>query len=161
MTPDTKQHGILPTTTRNFSWQYWIYFISLLTPCNARVSALTIVKESENGRLVWFWKRSVRWCAFSWRIRDKNCHIIGVSRATVSIVMSSFTNHGKPTLAKRNSGRKSTLTKEIVVHWEGLFRKFTQLLQHRWQDRRTEYSSWRFCFHKNCPTWASQIQNPR
>jgi hypothetical protein len=25
---------------------------------------------------------------------------------------------------------------------------------------RTEYSSWRPCFHKNCPTWASQIQHP-
>jgi hypothetical protein len=35
------------------------------------------VKESENGRLVRFWKRSDRWCAFSWSICDKNCHIIG------------------------------------------------------------------------------------
>jgi hypothetical protein len=34
-------------------------------------------------------------------------------------------------------------------------------LQHRWQDSRTEYSSWRPCFHKNCPKWASQIQYPR
>jgi hypothetical protein len=28
---------------------------------------------------------------------------------------------------------------EAVVHWEGLFRKITQLLQHRWQDSRTEF----------------------
>jgi transposase len=36
--------------------------------------------------------------------------LLGVSRATVSEVMSAFTNHGKTTSAKRNSGRKSTLT---------------------------------------------------
>jgi transposase len=35
---------------------------------------------------------------------------LGVSRATVSEVMSAYTNHGKTTSAKRNSGQKSTLT---------------------------------------------------
>jgi hypothetical protein len=34
------------------------------------------VKESENGRVDRFLKRTDRWCAFSWRIRDKTCHII-------------------------------------------------------------------------------------
>jgi hypothetical protein len=29
---------------------------------------------------------------------------------------------------------------DIVVYWEGLFRKITELLQHRWQDSRTEYA---------------------
>jgi transposase len=33
-----------------------------------------------------------------------------VSTATVSEVTSAYTNHGKTTSAKRNSGRKSTLT---------------------------------------------------
>jgi hypothetical protein len=33
------------------------------------------VKESENRRLVRFSKRTDRWCAFSWSICDKNCHI--------------------------------------------------------------------------------------
>jgi transposase len=36
--------------------------------------------------------------------------LLGVSRATVSKVMSAYTNHGKTTSAKRNSGLKSTLT---------------------------------------------------
>jgi transposase len=40
----------------------------------------------------------------------KTATLLGVSRATVSKVMSAYTNHGKTTSAKRNSGRKSTLT---------------------------------------------------
>jgi transposase len=39
-----------------------------------------------------------------------------VSRATVSKVMSEYTNNGKTSSAKRNSGRKSTLTERVVVH---------------------------------------------
>jgi hypothetical protein len=31
---------------------------------------------SENGRLIRFWKRTDRWCAFSWNICDKNCYIV-------------------------------------------------------------------------------------
>jgi transposase len=34
--------------------------------------------------------------------------LLGVSRATVCKVMSAYTNHGKATSAKRNTGRKST-----------------------------------------------------
>jgi hypothetical protein len=34
------------------------------------------VKELETGRLVRFWKRTNRLCAFSWSICDKSCHII-------------------------------------------------------------------------------------
>jgi transposase len=40
----------------------------------------------------------------------KTVTLFGVSRATVSEVTSAYTNHGKTTSAKRNSGRKSTLT---------------------------------------------------
>jgi transposase len=40
----------------------------------------------------------------------KTATLLGVSRATVSKVMSAYTNHGKIAPAKRNSGRKSTLT---------------------------------------------------
>jgi predicted transcriptional regulator len=36
--------------------------------------------------------------------------LLGISRATVSKVMSAYTNHGKTLSAKRNSARKSTLT---------------------------------------------------
>jgi transposase len=42
--------------------------------------------------------------------------LLGVLRATVSKFMSAYTNHGETTSAKGNSGRKSTLQKEIVVH---------------------------------------------
>jgi transposase len=39
----------------------------------------------------------------------KTATLLGVSRATVSKVVSAYTNHGN-TSAKRNSGKKSTLT---------------------------------------------------
>jgi transposase len=45
----------------------------------------------------------------------KTATLLGVSRATVSRVILAYTNRGK-TSAKRNSGRESTLTKEIIVH---------------------------------------------
>jgi hypothetical protein len=40
----------------------------------------------------------------------KTAILLGAWRATVSKVMSEYTNHGKTTSAKGNSGRKSTLT---------------------------------------------------
>jgi transposase len=40
----------------------------------------------------------------------KTAALLGVLRATASKVMSAYTNHGKTTSAKRNNGRKSTLT---------------------------------------------------
>jgi transposase len=39
----------------------------------------------------------------------KSATLLGVSRATVSKVLSAHTNHGKTTSAKRNGARKSTL----------------------------------------------------
>jgi transposase len=42
----------------------------------------------------------------------KTVTLLSVSRATVSKVMSAYTNHEKTTSAKRNSGRKSTLTEK-------------------------------------------------
>jgi transposase len=41
----------------------------------------------------------------------KPATLLRVSRATLSKVMSAYTNHGKITSAKRNSGRKSAFTK--------------------------------------------------
>jgi transposase len=40
----------------------------------------------------------------------KTVTLLDVSRATVSEVMSAYTSHGKTTSARRNSGRKSTLS---------------------------------------------------
>jgi hypothetical protein len=44
----------------------------------------------------------------------KTATLLGVSRATVSKVMSAYTNHGKTTSAKRNSWRKSTVTERDI-----------------------------------------------
>jgi hypothetical protein len=45
------------------------------------------------------------------RACNNKCHIItGVSRAAVSKVMSVYTNHGKTSLEKWNSGLKTILT---------------------------------------------------
>jgi predicted transcriptional regulator len=43
----------------------------------------------------------------------KTATLLGVSRATVSKVMSAYRNHGKTTLAKRNRGRKLILKERI------------------------------------------------
>jgi hypothetical protein len=40
----------------------------------------------------------------------KTATLLGVSRETVSEVMSAHTNHGKTISVKRNSGRKLTMT---------------------------------------------------
>jgi transposase len=40
----------------------------------------------------------------------KTATLLSISRATVSKVMLAYTNHGKTTSVKGNSGRKSTLT---------------------------------------------------
>jgi transposase len=40
--------------------------------------------------------------------------LLDVKRATVSKVMSAYTNHGKTTSPKRNSGRNSTLTERYL-----------------------------------------------
>jgi hypothetical protein len=89
----------------------------LFTLCRDHVSALMITlsesscKESEMGELSDFEKRTDNSCAFSWSICGKTATLLGVSRATVSKVMSAaYTNHGKTTTEKGNSERKSTLT---------------------------------------------------
>jgi hypothetical protein len=51
----------------------------------------------------------------------KSATLLGVLRAKVSKVMSGYMNHWKTTSANRNSGRKSTLTEQTVIHLEGLF----------------------------------------
>jgi predicted transcriptional regulator len=60
----------------------------------------------------------------------KTATLLGVLRATVSKVMSAYMNHEKTVSAKRNSGRKSTLT-ERDCRILRTVSKITQLLQHR------------------------------
>jgi predicted transcriptional regulator len=47
---------------------------------------------------------------FSLSICEKTATLLGVSRATVSNIVSAYTNHGKTKSTKRNSGQKSTRT---------------------------------------------------
>jgi hypothetical protein len=61
----------------------------------------------------------------------KTAALLGVSRAPDSKVVLPYTNHGKTTSAKRNSGRKSILTERGRRTLRGLFRKITVLLLHR------------------------------
>jgi hypothetical protein len=46
--------------------------------------------------------------------------------------MTAYTNHGKTSSAKRNSGRKTNWVKGIIVQWRGLCLKIIELLQQRW-----------------------------
>jgi transposase len=60
----------------------------------------------------------------------KPATLVSVSRATVSKVTSAYTNRVKTTSAKRNSGRKSTLTQRDHRTLRGIVSK-KKLLQHR------------------------------
>jgi predicted transcriptional regulator len=61
----------------------------------------------------------------------KTATLLGVSRATVSKVMSATRIMGRQHLRRGTVGENQHLQKEIVVNSEGLLRKITQLLQHR------------------------------
>jgi transposase len=74
--------------------------------------------------------------------------LIAVSRATVSKVMSAYTNHGKTTSSKRSSGSKSTLTERdhcilrtvVSKNHRTTAAQVTEELNIQLEDR----------FHKNC-----------
>jgi transposase len=68
------------------------------------------VKESENGNLPDFDKGQLVSARLAGAYVAKPATLLNLLRATVSKVMSACTNHGKTTSAKRNSGRKSTMT---------------------------------------------------
>jgi hypothetical protein len=63
---------------------------------------------------------SERWQIVSARLAGasvtKTATLFGVSRATVSEVMLAYTNHGKPTSAKRNSGGTPVGTPKASEH---------------------------------------------
>jgi hypothetical protein len=65
-------------------------------------------KELQNWRLVRFSKLTDFWCAFRWSICNQIGH--GESRAAVSNVMMAYSNHGKTSSTRRNSGRKLKLS---------------------------------------------------
>jgi hypothetical protein len=147
---------------KNFSWQHWLLFFPLFTLCSTRVSALVIVlKYSPYEK--WGNRRLVRfWCAFNWNICDKTATLLVVSRATVSEVMSAYTDHGKTSSAKGEQWAKVNTDRKRSSYIEkGCLEKLRVHNCCSTGGSGTEYSSWRSCFHKSCLTWASQIQHPR
>jgi transposase len=67
------------------------------------------VKVLQNGRLVRFSRRAD--CARLAGISvTKLATLLGVSRTAVSKVVTVYTNHGKTSSAKKNSGQKSKLS---------------------------------------------------
>jgi hypothetical protein len=91
----------------------------LFTLCSARVSALVIVLSDSPceriGKLETFEREPIVDGRLAAAGVIKTATLLGVSRATVSKVMSAYANHGKTTSAKRNSGRKSTLTQRDLL----------------------------------------------
>jgi transposase len=53
----------------------------------------------------------------------KTATLLSVSRATVFKITSAYTDHGKTTSAKRDSGRKSTLTERDRRTWRRIVSK--------------------------------------
>jgi predicted transcriptional regulator len=71
----------------------------------------------------------------------KTATLLGVSRATVSKVMSAYTNHRKTTSAKRNSRRKSTSTERDRRTLRRIVSKNYRTTAVQVNCSRTEYSS--------------------
>jgi len=46
----------------------------------------------------------------NWSICNHNSHLLSVSRAAVSKVMTAYTTHGKTSSAKKNGGQKPKLS---------------------------------------------------
>jgi predicted transcriptional regulator len=63
-----------------------------------------LVKELENGDLSGFERGQIVGALLADASVTKIATLLGVSRAAVSKVMSAYTNHGKATSAKKNSG---------------------------------------------------------
>jgi transposase len=92
-------------------------FFRLFTLCSARVSALGMVLSDspcetigKKGDLSDFERGQIVCARLDGASLTKIATLLGVPKATVSKVMSAYTNHGKTTPAKRNSGRNSALT---------------------------------------------------
>jgi transposase len=81
------------------------------------------------GDLFYFERRQIVGAHLAGAPVTKTATLLGVLRATVTKVISAYTNHGKIT-AKGNSGRKSTLTERDRHTLKRIVRKITELLQH-------------------------------
>ena len=104
------------------------------------------MKVLRNGKLVTFPKRTDCCCSFSCSVCKQNGHFfLGLSRASFSKVMTAYTNHGKTSASKRNSGRKPKVSERN--------RRTLKIVSKNQNscsigDIRSQYSSWRPYFHK-------------
>jgi transposase len=83
------------------------------------------LSDFQRGQIVVARLRVVGACA------TKTVTSLGVSRAAVSEVMRAYTNHGKTSSAKRNSGRKPKLTARDRRTLKRIVSKIIELLQER------------------------------
>jgi hypothetical protein len=113
----------------------------------------SVWKNREMGDLSDFERGQVVGARLTRASPTKTATLLGISRATVSEVMSADTNHGKTTSAKKNSGRKSALTEADRRTSRRTVSK-TQLLQHRWQQNWPPKS----CLHI-IPVLTSPVHN--
>jgi len=72
----------------------------------------------------------------------KTATLLGVSRAAVSKVMTAYTNHGKTSSARRNSGQKPKLSERDHHTLKRIVSKKSQNYCSK-GDSRTQYSNWR------------------
>jgi len=64
------------------------------------------MKEMQNGTLLRFSKRTVVGAHLAAASVTKTATLLGVYRVAVSKVMATYTNHGRTSSAKSNSGQK-------------------------------------------------------
>ena len=139
------------------------FFIPLFVLCSASVNRLQIVFSNS------LYESTAKWETNSYFQRGqivgaplagasvtKTTTLLGISRAAVSMVMTTCKNHGRTSSAKRKSGQKPKITerdhyklKRIVsINHRSTAAKVTAELNIHLED----------CFHKNSVTRASQIQ---
>jgi hypothetical protein len=76
-------------------------------------------------------ERRHRYCTYSWSICDKSCHIIRCIERLCRHTLIMGREHQR----RGTVGENQHWQKEIVVYGDGLFRKITEPLQHRWQQK--------------------------
>jgi hypothetical protein len=95
-----------------------MFFFHLFILCSAHVSSFFILlSDSLHERIRKletsdFERGKIIGACLAGASMTKIVTLLGVLRPTVSKVISEHTNHGMTTSVKRNSGRKSTLTKK-------------------------------------------------
>jgi transposase len=106
--------------------------------CSAPVGALVILFNDRCERID-FERGQVVGARLAGAFVTKTTTLLGVSRATVSKVIPTYTNHGKITSAKRNIGRKLTLTERDRCTLRRIISKNYRTTAAQVNCSRTEY----------------------